>query len=75
MLRLGDVDAMSKRIWRCREPGCATTTVSETHDLPRRGAVLTVRSVRWATDALTHDETTVALARPLGTIGIPAGTD
>jgi transposase len=56
-----------KRIWRCREPACPTATFSEEHDLAPRRAVLTVRAVRWATDALTHDDTTVsALARHLG---------
>jgi transposase len=56
-----------KRIWRCREPMCATTTFSEAHDLARPRAVLTTRAVEWAADALTHDDTTVsALARHLG---------
>lgn len=56
-----------KRIWRCREPLCPTVTFSEEHDLAPPRAVLTVRAVRWAADALTHDDTTVsALARHLG---------
>ena len=56
-----------KRVWRCREPLCPTDTFSETHDLAPPRAVLTVRAVRWATDALAHDDTTVsALARHLG---------
>ena len=56
-----------KRVWRCREPQCATDTFSETHDLAPPRAALTVRAVRWATDALAHDDTTVsALARHLG---------
>ena len=47
---------------------CATTeTFTETHRLAPPRAVLTVRAVRWATDAFTHDDTTVsALARHLG---------
>ena len=56
-----------KRIWRCREHGCATSTFSENHDLAPPRGVLSVRAVRWATDALSHDDTTVsALARHLG---------
>ena len=56
-----------KRRWRCREPLCPTGTFSEVHDLAPPRAVLTVRAVRWATDALAHDDTTVsALARHLG---------
>jgi transposase len=56
-----------KRIWRCREPLCPTDTFSETHDLAPPRAALTVRAVRWATEALAHDDTTVsALARHLG---------
>jgi len=56
-----------KRVWRCREPQCPTDTFSETHDLAPPRAALTVRAVRWATDALAHDDTTVsALARHLG---------
>ena len=56
-----------KRVWRCREPLCSTDTFSEVHDLAPPRAVLTGRAVRWATDALTHDDTTVsALARHLG---------
>src|SRR5829696_2307063 len=56
-----------KRIWRCREPMCATTTFSEVHDMAPPRAVLTARAVAWSADALTHDDTTVsALARHLG---------
>ena len=56
-----------KRMWRCREPACPTGVFSETHDIAPPRAVLTVRAVRWATDALAHDDTTVsALARHLG---------
>ena len=56
-----------KRVWRCREPLCPTATFSETHPLVAPRTVLTSRAVGWATDALTHDDTTVsALARHLG---------
>jgi transposase len=57
-----------KRVWRCPEPGCPIQTFSETHDLVAPRAKLTTRAaVCWATDALTHDDTTVsALARHLG---------
>jgi transposase len=56
-----------KRIWRCREPSCAMTTFSETHELIAPRSKLTTRAVAWATDALAHDDTTVsALARHLG---------
>jgi transposase len=55
------------RVWRCLQPGCATTTFTEQHPIAPPRAVLTVRAVRWATDALSHDDTTVsALARHLG---------
>jgi transposase len=55
------------RIWRCREPGCGTTTVIEQHPMAPPRAALTVRAVQWATDALSYDDTTVsALARHLG---------
>ena len=43
-----------KRVWRCREPLCATDTFSETHDLAPPRALLTVRAVRWAADALNR---------------------
>jgi len=47
--------------------GLATTTFTEHHPVAPPRAGLTVRAVRWATDALTHDDTTVsALARHLG---------
>ena len=56
-----------KRMWRCREPACPVRVFSETHDIAPPRAVLTGRAVRWATDALAHDDTTVsALARHLG---------
>lgn len=56
-----------KRLWRCREPACATGTFTETHELAVPRAVLTTRAVVWATDALAEDDTTVsALARRLG---------
>ena len=57
-----------KRIWRCREPACPTGDVQrDTMIWRRHGRCLTVRAVRWATDAFSHDDTTVsALARHLG---------
>ena len=56
-----------KRVWRCAEPACPVGTFSEQHELIAPRARLTRRAVRWATDALTHDDTTVsALARHLG---------
>jgi transposase len=56
-----------KRIWRCLEPACPVVTFSETHPLAAPRAKLTARAVTWATDALIHDDTTVAaLARHLG---------
>jgi transposase len=55
------------RVWRCREPGCPTGTFSEAHDQAPPRMALTVRAVRWATDALSYDDTTVSvLARHLG---------
>jgi transposase len=55
------------RVWRCREPACPAGTFSEAHDLAPPRMTLTVRAVRWATDALSYDDTTVsALARHLG---------
>jgi transposase len=55
------------RIWRCREPQCATQTFSEAHGLAPPRMALTVRAVGWAADALSYDDTTVsALARHLG---------
>jgi transposase len=55
------------RVWRCLEPSCATTTFTEQHPIAPPRAVLTVRAVRWATDALSYDDTTVsALARHIG---------
>jgi transposase len=46
-----------KRIWRCIEPACPTTTFSEVHDLVAPRARLTARAVAWATDAFAHDDT------------------
>ena len=55
------------RVWRCGEPACPGGTFSETHDLAPPRTTLTARAVRWATDALAHDDTTVsAVARHLG---------
>ena len=46
---------------------CPTGTFSEAHDQAPPRMALTVRAVRWATDALSYDDTTVsALARHLG---------
>ncbi|MBE7190318.1 ISL3 family transposase [Jatrophihabitans endophyticus] len=56
-----------KRVWRCAEPACAQQTWSETHELIAPRAALSSRAIRWAVDALAHDDTTVsALARHLG---------
>jgi transposase len=56
-----------KRVWRCPDPSCPVVTFSESHDLIGPRAKLTTRAIRWATDALAHDDTTVAaLARHLG---------
>jgi transposase len=56
-----------KRIWCCPEPACAVRTFSEEHDFLPSRAKLTTRAVAWATNALEHDDTTVAaLARHLG---------
>ena len=56
-----------KRIWRCREPMCPTATFSEACGFVPPRALLSTRAVNWATDALSHDDTTVsALARHLG---------
>jgi transposase len=55
-----------KRVWRCGEADCPQLTWSEEHELVAPRSVLTSRAVAWATDALTHDDTTVsALARHL----------
>jgi len=55
------------RLWRCREPACLKGVFTEQHDLLPPRAKLTSRAARWATDALTFDDTTVsALARHLG---------
>ncbi len=55
------------RLWRCREPTCRVKVFTEQHDLVPPRAKLTSRAARWATDALTFDDTTVsALARHLG---------
>jgi transposase len=48
------------RVWRCLERECATTTFTEQHPIAPPRAVLTVRAVGWATDALSHDDTTVS---------------
>lgn len=56
-----------KRVWRCPDPGCPVETFSESHGLIGPRAKLTTRAITWATDALAHDDTTVAaLARHLG---------
>jgi transposase len=56
-----------KRVWRCGEPACPVVTFSESHPLIAPRAKLTGRAITWATDALAHDDTTVAaLARHLG---------
>jgi transposase len=63
------------RLWRCREPACSKGVFTERHDLAPPRAKLTGRAARWATDALTFDDTTVsALARHLGWTGTAAGT-
>jgi transposase len=55
------------RLWCCREPDCPIKVFTEQHDLVPPRAKLTSRAARWATDALTVDDTTVsALARHLG---------
>ncbi len=64
---LATVVVWRKRIWRCVEASCPTQTFSEVHPVIAPRAKLTTRAVSWATDALTHDDTTVsALARYLG---------
>src|SRR4051794_34455040 len=56
-----------KRVWRCAEPARPVGAFSEKHDLIAPRGRLTPRAGRGATDALTHDDTTVsALARHLG---------
>lgn len=56
-----------KRLSRCAEPACPIDTFSETHPYARSRTKLTARAIGWATDALSHDDTTVsALARHLG---------
>jgi len=56
-----------KRVWRCPDSGCPVDTFSESHELIAPRAKLTTRAIAWATDALAHDDTTVAaLARHLG---------
>jgi transposase len=55
------------RVRRRLEPSCPTTTFTEQHPIAPPRAVLTVRAVRWATDALSYDDTTLsALAHHLG---------
>jgi transposase len=62
------------RIWRCPEPACQVGTFTEQQDLIAPRAKLTSRAAAWATDALTHDDTTVsALARQVGVYGHPGG--
>jgi hypothetical protein len=57
----------AKRIWRCRQPSCPRQTWTEQHPFAQPRARLTRRAIRWAVDALRHDDTTVsALARRLG---------
>ena len=64
-----------KRIWRCPELACEMGTFSERHELAAPRAKLTRRAIRWATDALAHDDTTVsAIARHLGVDCTRAGT-
>jgi transposase len=63
-----------KRVWRCPDPGCPVGTFSETHGLIGPRAKLTTRAVTWATDALAHDDTTVAAAVVAGTAGAVAGS-
>ncbi|HZM55820.1 MAG TPA: hypothetical protein VFC03_12430, partial [Acidimicrobiales bacterium] len=59
--------AWRKRIWRRPDAGCPVGTFSESNALIRPRAKLTSRAIRWATDALADDDTTVAaLARRLG---------
>jgi transposase len=62
------------RVWRCRDPACPAGTFSEAHDLAPPRMALTVRAVRWATDALSCDDTTVsALADIWGWTGTRPG--
>jgi transposase len=65
-----------KRVWRCVAPACPVVRFSETHDLVPPRARLTSRAVGWAVDALSHDDTTIAvaaLAAASGWTGTPAG--
>ena len=56
-----------KRIWRCAEQRCRAGTWTEVHPYALARSQLTARAVRWAVDALRHDDTTVsAIARHLG---------
>jgi len=49
------------------EPTCERQTWTEQHPFAEPRAKLTTRAIRWAVDALRHDDTTVsALARRLG---------
>jgi hypothetical protein len=58
--------AWRERLWRCADPACAMTTITETHSLAPPRALLTRRAVIWAADAVRDDDTTVAaLARRL----------
>src|SRR6185312_14383326 len=57
----------AKRIWRCPDPDCPTTTFTEEHQIAPPRAKLTSRAVAWATDALQNFDTSVsALAFQLG---------
>ncbi|WP_298251767.1 ISL3 family transposase [uncultured Arthrobacter sp.] len=57
----------SKRIWRCPDPGCPTTTFTEEHPLASPRSKLTGRAIGWAVDALSRYDTSVsALAYQLG---------
>jgi hypothetical protein len=50
------------RIWRCREPLCATQTFTEAHDIAPSPWWLTTRAVDWATSAPLDDTTLSVLA-------------
>jgi hypothetical protein len=45
------------RIWRRRESAGPVGTFSEVHEVAPPRMALTVRAVRWATDALSYDDT------------------
>src|SRR3954471_7040235 len=48
-----------KRLWRCGEQECGVATSPEAPDSAARRSKLTARAIRWATDALSHDDPTV----------------